>query len=381
MYNIQLITDKLKTLIGFTPEQDIPLDENKINVSPQIGKAVNKRHPLAKLRIIDKVRPKEQDLESYLNELLERAVYDVLTKVSTSKIVSETTKGVLGNVQSLYRMSDTNGIPQQVLPDFIGYRLTPIGSDYLTIKLDRVAIALLNPQEINLYIYHSSDLSEPHKTIPLSITKGGRPTWVNLSGDNLLDFFDKSLDRGGYYYIGIKREELESGNMVLSRDYDWEKSICGSCNMWDKNYFDSWSKYSRYAPITASLEGDEISEIQRVNKTTHGINFSYTVSCDITQFVLDNIHIIEEAVIIQTIAIVLQEIISSVEVNRIANVSKDEAYIELNGEFSANGRERIKDGFLLTRDKQLEAFSLDLTKMCKVCMARDRPKKLLRWQG
>lgn len=381
MYNIDLITDKIKTLVGFMNEPDITLDPLEVNIVTSVGKAINKRHPLAKLRILDKVRPKEQDLGDYLNELLDRSVYDVLTKVSTSKIISETTKGVLGSVQSLYRMSDVNGIPQQVMPDFIGYRLAPIGSDYLTIRLDRVALALLNPQTINLYIYHSSNLSEPFKTIPLEITKSGGPTWVSLTGNDLLDFFDKNLDRGGYYYIGIKRDELESGNMVMSREYDWEKAICGSCNMWDKTYYDSWSKYSRFSPITASANGTEISDVERVNKTTHGINLNYTVSCDITQFILDNINVIQEAVILQTICIVLQEIISGVEVNRIANVTKDEAYIELNGEFSSNGRERIKDGFIVSRDKQLEAFSIDISKICNVCMPKDRPNKLLKWRG
>lgn len=362
--------------IGFFEEPDLTLDNTKVTVVTDVTRAVNKRHPLTKLRIIDKIRPQEIELSDYLNEILIRAAHQVLEKIVTKKKVTESVKTNLERISALYGMTGNLHTFLQTPADFCGYRIAPIGSDYISLEMTKVAVTLKNPQIINLYVYHSSNPTEPIKTVALDVPKGGMPQWFVLGEVLRLDFFNLELDRGGYYYVGIKTSELEVGNMLMSRDYKWfDGLVCGSCSPLDKGYGDVWKKYMRLHPVTASVVDEGLQDVEKANNITFGLNMSFNTFCDITQYIVENMSILDEPLMSETIGTLLEEIINSTEVNRIAGVSKSDAELALYGEFS----ERIREGYNTKMKENIEALSIDLSGFPDICLKCNNKKVRLKW--
>ncbi len=378
MYNRDLIIEAIKPLIGFEQEPGYSLPVGLVTTLD--SRKVNQRYPLLNLKNIDLSRPEHLTLESYLESTRSRAIEQAINDIYIHKRVSENVKNNVQKSSSLYEIHVGN-LQTQTLTNskFVGVKVAPKGSDYFRVKVDRFCITLLNPQSINLYIYHSSDLFTPWKTVAVNVTKGGSPFWV-AKDDLYLESFSDSLDNAGWYYVGIKTSELEPGNSVLGRRYEnWNSPICGSCSFADRKYQDSWFGFMKLNSIISDTSGDAISVPEEAGKLTYGFNMGFTIECDMTKLLIDQKQTVSELVMIKYSEKLMKGMENSPRLNREASLAQNFAFSELHGEWNTAGRAKSKFGIVDEYEKTLKAISFDISELGDRCLPTDKKRGIISW--
>lgn len=376
MYNKDVLIEEISKYIGFEEEGTYMLPTSL--KTERESKKVNRRYSLLNLKNIDDTRPTHIQLNNFLSTTLKRAVDKALEDIYIHKRFTESVRTNVQKVNGLYDISPKRLTPQNFSADFIGLRIAVMGSNYFTIVLNKIMLGLMDAQEITIYIYHSSNLQEPYKELTVNFDKPGSAQWFD-AGDLRLSFFEHELDRGGYYYIGIRTEDLEQNNTVLQRKKDWNERICGSCNPREKAYQDQWIGFTRVSSVKASTIGEALEEVEAVPSSTMGFNLSFKIECDITDFLLEAKETISELALMKTAWMLCQEMEDTTRLNRDSGLLQDKARSLLHGEWNNAGRAKSKYGIVDEYEKALKAISFDLSRMGDKCIPCDRKKGIVSW--
>ena len=222
---------------------------------------------------------------------------------------------------------------------------------------------------------HSSS-DEPVITLNLTNVKDNSTEWFTLD-DVYLPYQSDSNDAGGSWYLCYSQSELPEGSLAIRKDKDWSKGPCGSCSRKELLSWKAWSKYIEVHPFFVNQELVNIDETgvhlwdvdnnQYTYNSNYGLNLEVTVSCDITDFIVEQRLVFQDVIAKQVAIDMLREFAynANVRTNRYSiNASRPDILYEIDGD-SASLK---KSGLSYQLDMAINAIKLDTSGIDKVCL-------------
>lgn len=258
--------------------------------------------------------------------------------------------------------------------NLVGFEIVPVRAKGVTTKINKIGLQFTEPGEYTLYLMHSSSYV-PVKVIKLNKTQKNSAEWFTLN-DIYLPYQGKDTDAGGSWYLCYFQSELPEGSQAIRKDKDWSKEPCGSCSRRELLAWMAWSKYLEIHPFFVNeelvdtednLHLWDIDNNQYTYDNNYGINLEVTVSCDITDFIIEQRFLFQDIIAKQVAVDMLKEFAynSNVRTNRHSiNASRLDILYEIDGDSSS----MKKSGLSYQLDLAFKAINLSTQGIDRVCL-------------
>lgn len=311
-------------------------------------------------------------LSDYLRELNERATTNTVTRFINEKLISGETKTLLERTNFF----DGSGkINNEIDPtgSIVGFEILPVRSMGVTTKIEKIGLQFNKNGRVKLYLMHTSQV-EPIKTFDLEYTKGGSYQWFDVGTDVFLPYMSETTSPGGMWYLCYDERELPMGMYAINISKDFSRDPCGTCNIGSVQSWRELTKYIRISPfrvdVSPSEDGLKMWDIQNNMYTSakcYGINVQVSVSCDITDFIVQSKYMFTHAIVMQMAAYILRELALNPNVRQNANqlnIDRETLLYEIDG--NSQGRAQ---GIGYELKKAFEALSIDTKGMDRICLS------------
>lgn len=266
--------------------------------------------------------------------------------------------------------------------NLVGFEIIPIRAKGVTTKINKVGLQFTEPGEYTLYLMHSS-MDAPVKIIKLNKIRKNSIEWFTLK-DIYLPYQSEDNDAGGSWYLCYFQSELPEGSQAIRKDKDWSKSPCGSCSRNELIAWQAWSKYIEVHPFYVNEElvnavnfNDDFAKSpihmwdaeynQYTYDNNYGINLEITVSCDITDFIIEQRALFQDIIAKQVAVDMLREFAynANVRTNRHSiNASRPDILYEIDGDSSS----MKKSGLSYQLDMAFNAIKISTYGIDRVCL-------------
>lgn len=259
--------------------------------------------------------------------------------------------------------------------NLVGFEIVPIRAKGVTTKINKICLQFTKAGEYTLYLMHSS-MYEPIKTIKLTKTRDNSAEWFTID-DLYLPYQSEDIDAGGSWYLCYSQSELPEGSQAIRKNKDWSKEPCGSCSRRELLAWMAWSKYLEIHPFYVneelintedeSLHLWDVENNQYTYDNNYGLNLEVTVSCDITDFIVEQRMMFQDVIAKQVAIDMLREFAynSNVRTNRHSiNASRPDILYEVDGDSSS----MKKSGLSYQLDIAFKAIKLSTSGIDRVCL-------------
>lgn len=270
--------------------------------------------------------------------------------------------------------------------NLVGFEIIPIRAKGVTTKINKIGLQFTEPGEYTLYLMHSS-MDAPVKIIKLNKIYKNSIEWFSLN-DIYLPYQSEDNDAGGSWYLCYFQSELPEGSQAIRKNKDWSKEPCGSCSRRELLAWMAWSKYLEIHPFFVNEElvdavnfNDDFNEDfakcplhlwdvennQYTYDNNYGLNLEVTVSCDITDFIVEQRMMFQDVIAKQVAVDMLCEFAynSNVRTNRHSiNASRLDILYEVDGDSSS----MKKSGLSYQLDMAFKAIKLSTSGIDRVCL-------------
>ncbi len=259
--------------------------------------------------------------------------------------------------------------------NLVGFEIVPIRAKGVTTKINKICLQFTKAGEYTLYLMHSS-IYEPIRTIKLTKTRDNSAEWFTID-DLYLPYQSEDIDAGGSWYLCYSQSELPEGSQAIRKNKDWSKEPCGSCSRRELLAWMAWSKYIEIHPFYVNEELTDIEDEslhlwdiennQYTYDNNYGLNLEVTVSCDITDFIVEQRMMFQDVIAKQVAIDMLREFAynSNVRTNRHSiNASRLDILYEVDGDSSS----MKKSGLSYQLDIAFKAIKLSTSGIDRVCL-------------
>lgn len=336
-------------------------------------------------KALQKVQGKQPDIESeyWVETNLFSEWLESKTKASIQKAIArycnektaEGTNKPLCESRTLFdgtgRLVDT----VKNKKNLVGFEIVPVRAKGVTTKINKICLQFTKAGEYILYLMHSS-MDEPIKTIELTKVRDNSAEWFTVD-DLYLPYQSEDNDAGGSWYLCYFQSELPEGSQAIRKDKDWSKEPCGSCSRRELLAWMAWSKYLEIHPFFVneeliniedeSLHLWDVENNQYTYDNNYGLNLEVTVSCDITDFIVEQRMMFQDVIAKQVAVDMLREFAynSNVRTNRHSiNASRLDILYEVDGDSSS----MKKSGLSYQLDMAFKAIKLSTSGIDRVCL-------------
>lgn len=336
-------------------------------------------------KALQKVQGKQPDIESeyWVETNLFSEWLESKTKASIQKAIArycnektaEGTNKPLCESRTLFdgtgRLVDT----VKNKKNLVGFEIVPVRAKGVTTKINKICLQFTKAGEYILYLMHSS-MDEPIKTIKLTKVRDNSAEWFTVD-DLYLPYQSEDNDAGGSWYLCYFQSELPEGSQAIRKDKDWSKEPCGSCSRRELLAWMAWSKYLEIHPFFVneeliniedeSLHLWDVENNQYTYDNNYGLNLEVTVSCDITDFIVEQRMMFQDVIAKQVAVDMLCEFAynSNVRTNRHSiNASRLDILYEVDGDSSS----MKKSGLSYQLDMAFKAIKLSTSGIDRVCL-------------
>ena len=301
------------------------------------------------------------------------SIQKAITRYCNEKLAQGTSKALCEN-RTLFdgtgRLVDTIKNKNNL----VGFEIVPIRSKGITTKINKVGLQFTEPGQYTLYLMHSSK-ETPVKTIKLVKQYKNSVEWFSLK-DIYLPYQGNDTEAGGSWYLCYRQSELPENSKAIKKDRDWSKGPCTSCSRKEFLAWEVWSKYLEVHPYFVNEElinaesGVAMWDIEHNQYTydsNYGINLEVTVSCDITDFILEQRSIFQDIIAKQVAIDMLKELAynPNVRTNRhTINASRPDILYEIDGDSSS----MKKSGLSYELDLAFKAVELSTRGLDRICL-------------
>lgn len=259
--------------------------------------------------------------------------------------------------------------------NLVGFEIIPVRAKGVTTKINKICLQFTKAGEYTLYLMHSS-MDAPVKIIKLNKIRDNSAEWFTVD-DLYLPYQSEYNDAGGSWYLCYFQSELPEGSQAIRKDKDWSKEPCGSCSRRELITWMAWSKYLEIHPFFVNEElintEDESLHLwdaennQYTYDNNYGLNLEVTVSCDITDFIVEQRMMFQDVIAKQVAVDMLREFAynSNVRTNRHSiNASRLDILYEVDGDSSS----MKKSGLSYQLDMAFKAIKLSTSGIDRVCL-------------
>lgn len=277
--------------------------------------------------------------------------------------------------------------------NLVGFEIVPIRAKGVTTKINKIGLQFTEPGEYTLYLMHSSMVA-PVKTIKLNKVRKNSIEWFSLN-DVYLPYQSENNDAGGSWYLCYFQSELPFGSQAIRKDKDWSKGPCNLCSRREYLAWMAWSKYIEVHPFFVNEElvnfnedlvnfndafNDgfnrsrkqapclwDIENNQYTYDNNYGLNLELTISCDITDFIVEQRMLFQDVIAKQVAVDMLREFAynANVRTNRHSiNASRLDILYEVDGDSSS----MKKSGLSYQLDMAFNAIKLSTEGIDRVCL-------------
>ena len=259
--------------------------------------------------------------------------------------------------------------------NLVGFEIVPVRAKGVTTKINKICLQFTKAGEYILYLMHSS-MDEPIKTIKLTKVRDNSAEWFTVD-DLYLPYQSEDNDAGGSWYLCYFQSELPEGSQAIRKNKDWSKEPCGSCSRRELLAWMAWSKYLEIHPFFVneeliniedeSLHLWDVENNQYTYDNNYGLNLEVTVSCDITDFIVEQRMMFQDVIAKQVAVDMLREFAynSNVRTNRHSiNASRLDILYEVDGDSSS----MKKSGLSYQLDMAFKAIKLSTSGIDRVCL-------------
>lgn len=259
--------------------------------------------------------------------------------------------------------------------NLVGFEIIPVRAKGVTTKINKICLQFTKAGEYTLYLMHSS-MDAPVKIIKLNKIRDNSAEWFTVD-DLYLPYQSEYNDAGGSWYLCYFQSELPEGSQAIRKDKDWSKEPCGSCSRRELITWMAWSKYLEIHPFFVneelintedeSLHLWDVENNQYTYDNNYGLNLEVTVSCDITDFIVEQRMMFQDAIAKQVAVDMLREFAynSNVRTNRHSiNASRLDILYEVDGDSSS----MKKSGLSYQLDMAFKAIKLSTSGIDRVCL-------------
>lgn len=258
--------------------------------------------------------------------------------------------------------------------NLVGFEIVPIRAKGVTTKINKIGLQFTEPGEYTLYLMHSS-MYEPVKVITLTKTRKNSIEWFTVD-DLYLPYQSENNDAGGSWYLCYLQSQLPEGSQAIRKDKDWSKEPCKSCSRSEYTSWLSWSKYLEVHPfyvneemLNESMTLWDVENNEYTYDTNYGINLEVSVSCDITDFIVEQRAIFQDIIAKQVAIDMLREFAynANVRTNRHSiNASRIDILYEIDGDSSSMKQSGLSHQLNLAY-KAIKLSTEGLDRVCLPC--------------
>lgn len=266
--------------------------------------------------------------------------------------------------------------------NLVGFEIVPVRAKGVTTKINKIGLQFTEPGEYTLYLMHSS-MDAPIKIIKLNKIRKNSIEWFSLN-DVYLPYQSEDNDAGGSWYLCYFQSELPEGSQAIRKDKDWSKEPCNSCSRREYLAWMAWSKYIEVHPFFVNEELVEavnfnddfekqalhlwdVENNQYTYDNNYGLNLELTISCDITDFIIEQRMLFQDVIAKQVAVDMLREFAynANVRTNRHSiNASRLDILYEIDGDSSS----MKKSGLSYQLDMAFKAIKLSTEGIDRVCL-------------
>lgn len=321
---------------------------------------------------------KTNSFSEWLERKTKASIQKAIMRYSNEKIAQGTYK-ILCENKTLFdgtgRLIDT----VKNKKNLVGFEIIPIRAKGVTTKINKIGLQFTEPGKYTLYLMHSS-ADTPIKTITLNKIHKNSIEWFSLE-DTYLPYQSENNDAGGSWYLCYFQSELPEGSCAIRKDRDWSKEPCNSCSHREYLAWSAWSKYIEIHPFFVNEELVrldngfteqainlwDIENNQYTYNNNYGLNLELTVSCDITDFIIEQRILFQDIIAKQVGVDMLREFAynANVRTNRHSiNASRLDILYEIDGDSSSIK----KSGLSYQLDMAFNAIKLSTEGIDRVCL-------------
>lgn len=272
--------------------------------------------------------------------------------------------------------------------NLVGFEIVPVRAKGVTTKINKIGLQFTEPGEYTLYLMHSS-MDAPVKIIKLNKIRKNSIEWFSLN-DVYLPYQSEDNDAGGSWYLCYFQSELPEGSQAIRKDKDWSKEPCNSCSRREYLAWMAWSKYIEVHPFFVNeelingMQDDfnddfnndfskqpihlwDVENNQYTYDNNYGLNLEITISCDITDFIIEQRMLFQDIIAKQVAVDMLREFAynANVRTNRHSiNASRLDILYEVDGDSSS----MKKSGLSYQLDMAFKAIKLSTEGIDRVCL-------------
>ena len=309
----------------------------------------------------------------WLESKTKASIQKAISRYYTEKIAQGTYKTLCEN-KTLF---DGTGRIVDVVKNrrnLVGFEIVPIRAKGVTTKINKIGLQFTEPGEYTLYLMHSS-MYEPVKVINLTKTRKNSIEWFTVD-DLYLPYQSENNDAGGSWYLCYLQSQLPEGSQAIRKDKDWSKEPCKSCSRSEYASWLSWSKYLEVHPfyvneemLNESMTLWDVENNEYTYDTNYGINLEVSVSCDITDFIVEQRAIFQDIIAKQVAIDMLREFAynANVRTNRHSiNASRIDILYEIDGDSSSMKQSGLSHQLNLAY-KAIKLSTEGLDRVCLPC--------------
>ena len=336
-------------------------------------------------KALQKAQGKQPDIESeywvetnlfseWLESKTKASIQKAIARYCNEKTVEGTNKPLCES-RTLFdgtgRLVDTVKNKKNI----VGFEIIPVRAKGVTTKINKICLQFTKAGEYTLYLMHSS-MDAPVKIIKLNKIRDNSAEWFTVD-DLYLPYQSEDNDAGGSWYLCYFQSELPEGSQAIRKNKDWSKEPCGSCSRRELLAWMAWSKYLEIHPFFVneelintedeSLHLWDVENNQYTYDNNYGLNLEVTVSCDITDFIVEQRMMFQDVIAKQVAVDMLREFAynSNVRTNRHSiNASRLDILYEVDGDSSS----MKKSGLSYQLDMAFKAIKLSTSGIDRVCL-------------
>ena len=385
----------LQNIACIAPEfKNMTFEEYSTKKSYSKGSVVKYDEKLYKA--LQKALNKQPDIESeywveanpfseWLESKTKASIQKAIARYCNEKIAQGTYKTLCEN-RTLF---DGTGRIVDVVKNrknLVGFEIVPVRAKGVTTKINKIGLQFTEPGEYTLYLMHSS-MDAPVKIIKLNKIRKNSIEWFSLN-DVYLPYQSEDNDAGGSWYLCYFQSELPEGSQAIRKDKDWSKEPCNSCSRREYLAWMAWSKYIEVHPFFVNEELVEavnfnddfnddfekqalhlwdVENNQYTYDNNYGLNLELTISCDITDFIIEQRMLFQDVIAKQVAVDMLREFAynANVRTNRHSiNASRLDILYEIDGDSSS----MKKSGLSYQLDMAFKAIKLSTEGIDRVCL-------------